>query len=161
MKRKMGFFLAGALLLAPSLFAQSPHFVSVTAAVNSKGALVISYKEAGLAGGETINYIAKADYSAKWGCVSKGEDRPQTDRKHVVEGPVSGTTTDEAEKNGQISGSISLSAPEPAAEKLQCTENQEAVLFSVTFSKVLLEDYTNLITATVGGTYTANFHPSE
>jgi len=161
MKQSMGFFLAGALLLAPSLAAQNPQFISVTAAVNSKGALVISYREEGLRSGETINYIAKADYAAQWGCTVREENHAQITKKQIVEGPVSASTSDEAEKNGQIAGSISLSAPEPDPEILKCAENEKAALLSVTFSKVLLQDYTNFITATISGTYTANFHPGE
>jgi hypothetical protein len=67
---------ASAVLLAMSAvpaLADSPHFTKATASTDSKGNLVVTFKEAGLGNTATTEHITvSADASAEYGCFNRG-----------------------------------------------------------------------------------------
>jgi hypothetical protein len=62
--RFAGVSLAAALLLGPGVaWADSPHFISATDSIDKNtGDLSVSFKEAGLGSGTTIDYTISADF---------------------------------------------------------------------------------------------------
>src|SRR5207249_10215590 len=71
--------------------ADSPHFLSASASIDSAGNLVCTFKEAGL--GNTVATEAvtcAADATAVYACLNGGGNHPKASNKATVSGPVSG-----------------------------------------------------------------------
>ena len=128
------------LLAVPSVaLAANAHFVSATGAVNTSGALVVNFKEAGLGGGQTIHYTLDASATAVWGCINKGGNHPQASNKETVAGPVLGTGSFTAAKNGNIAASITA-GPLPMPPGFSCSGKMVIALVSVSYSNIVLTD---------------------
>jgi hypothetical protein len=129
---------ATAALAAQAAFADSPHFLSASATVNSSGDLVATFKEAGLGNNATTAGISlSADATADYQCFNKGGNHPQAGNKETVSGPVSSTGTFDV-RHGSTSGSISVGAPGPGA--FSCPSGQTLHLITVTYTNVTLKD---------------------
>jgi len=145
-----GISLAAALLFGPGIaWAQNPHFVSADDSINSDGALVASWKEAGLGNNQLITYELSADASATCNCVTKSGQCPSAANKQVITEPVSAMGTFSSGKNGQISQSLTAGPPTcGASSPPTCGGGQTFKLVSVTYANIELEDQTNQIFAT-------------
>lgn len=143
-RRSMLFVLLILLLVAaPSAaLAANPHFIYAKDSVNSAGALVVAFKEAGLGGGQTITYRLSSDASAVYGCVNRGGNRPRAGNKTSVVGPVAASIERTAAKNGQITATI-VAGPLPPPLTFSCPPGQSMVLVSVSYADVVLTDTTN------------------
>src|ERR1041384_6126894 len=100
----------GLLAVAATMaFAESPHFISASAAIQ-RGTpnLVVSFKEAGLGNNQNITYVASANATAVYACYNNGGNHPQATNKATVSGPVSASGTFSSGKNGSISASLTL-----------------------------------------------------
>ena len=149
MKIRLIVFVALALLLGVTpVLAASPHFVSASGSVDGAGALVVSFKEAGLGAGQTIHYTVDANATAVWGCVNKGGNHPQASNKETVAGPVLGTGNFTAAKNGNITGSIKA-GPLPMPAGFSCSGKMVIVLVSVRYSGIVLTDTVTPVTVGV------------
>jgi hypothetical protein len=98
------------LAFASSAYADSPHFVSASAALSGQN-LAVSWKEAGLGTNQLIDYVAAGNASATFVCVNKGGGNPSASNKTTVNGPVSATGTFSSGKNGQVTASLTLEPP--------------------------------------------------
>src|SRR5882757_4333708 len=102
---------ATAALAVPAAFADSPHFLSASATVDSGGNLVATFKEAGLGNNATAAGISlSADATAVYQCFNNGGKHPKAGNKETVSGPVSNNGTFDV-RHGSTSGSISVGAP--------------------------------------------------
>jgi hypothetical protein len=128
--------------------AQAAKFFSVSSAVNSAGALVVSFEERGLGNGD-INYLLEADATAVYACINKGGNHPEAANKETVNAEVSAGDSFEA-KNGRVTGS--LSAGPPSAGTFSCPGGQRLVLASVSYTNIVLTDTTNNSSASVADT---------
>lgn len=147
-------FAVAALAFAPAAFADSPHFIKASATINSSGQLVCSFKEAGL--GTTLttaNITCAADATAVYQCFNNGGKHPQAGNKETVGGPVSNTDTF-AVRNGQTTGSITVSPPGPG--DFSCPNGQTLFLQSVSYTNIVLSG--EGATADVPGTLSATVH---
>lgn len=107
------------------VFADSPHFVRTSASVTNAGQLVISWKEAGLGGGQTISYVAGANQAqAIYACINNGGKHPSAANKESINGPITASGDLTAAKNGSINGSLT-SGPLPS--NLDCPNGQTFV----------------------------------
>ena len=123
-----------AALTAPVAFAQNPHFINASASgPNAAGNLTVSFKIAGLGANETITITTTADATAVYACQNNGGNFPSDPKKTQVSGPVSASGDFTSGKNGQITGSLTLSPP-PAT--LNCPGGQHEVLVSVSYTNV-------------------------
>ena len=139
---------------AAPAFAQSPHFVSTSGAAGANGELVVSFKEAGLGNGQTIDYSLSANASATYGCVNGGGNHPKATNKETVSGPVGASGSFTASRNGNISQSLTLIPPGPGSS-FSCPGGQTLELGTVSYSDVEITDITNNISQAVGtGTFT-------
>jgi hypothetical protein len=129
--------LVGALILSsgPAL-ADSPHFISASAALASSGALVCTFKEAGLGNTLATEHITcSADATATYACINGGGNHPKAANKETVSGPlVAGG--DFPVRNGQTTGSLSLGPLGPGA--FACPAGQTLVLSSVSYTNITL-----------------------
>jgi hypothetical protein len=129
---------ATAALAAPAAFADSPHFLSASATVDSSGNLVAKFKEAGLGNNATTAGITlSADATAVYQCFNGGGKHPQAGNKETVSGPVSNNDTFDV-RHGSTSGSISVGPPDPGS--FSCPNGQTLHLISVEYTNVTLTD---------------------
>jgi hypothetical protein len=144
------------LIGASPLLAQSPHFVSASAAgPDSDGDLRVSFKEAGLGSNVLINYLASANATATYACINRGGHNPQASNKQTFAGPVGTPGTFSSGRNGSINQSLTISPPAP--DNFSCPGGQELVLADVTYTNVTITDTTNNVSATIPGTFSRTF----
>jgi len=148
-----------ALLLALSVsaaFADSPHFISASASVDTAGNLVATFKEAGL--GTTVKtetITLSADASATYACINGGGNHPKATNKETKSGPVSGSGKFPV-RNGQTTGSISVGPPGPG--DFSCPSGQKLVLVLVSYTNVTLTGLAG-DTANIPGTFSRCLFP--
>ena len=130
--------VAAALTVAGTALA-APHFASASGAVNSAGALVVSFDERGL-GNENIDYTLTADAEALYACINRGGKNPSAANKQSFEDQVSGGGSFEA-KNGRVQASLSVGPL--AAPEFTCPGGQSRQLAQVSYSNIVLTDTTN------------------
>jgi hypothetical protein len=119
------------------------HFFSATSAVNSDGALVVSWDETGL-GNENINYTLTADSTAIYACINNGGKHPAAANKESVNGSVSTGGSFQA-KNGRVQGS--LTAGPLTDPSFACPSGQTRILAQVTYTNIVLTDTSNNVSA--------------
>lgn len=141
-------------LVSGTALAQNPHFLSATASgPNAQGNLVVSFKIAGLGDTVTTTVTATADATAVYACRNKGGNFPSDPKKTEVSGPVSNTGSFTSGKNGQITGSLTLSPP---STTLDCPGGQRQVLVSVSYTNVAVSS-PDAGTASIPGTFSRTF----
>ncbi|WP_448809588.1 hypothetical protein [Agromyces bauzanensis] len=147
----VGLALLGA---GPAMAANgSPHFIgNATDAELSGTSLVVSFKEAGLAAGSTVNIEANATLSATYSCVNGGTNIPSDQKKTTISGEISKEANFTAGRNGNVVDSLTLSVPS-AASQLDCPNGQTATLISGTWSNASVTDHTNNVSYTIGGSW--------
>ena len=136
--------VAAALTVAGTALA-APHFASASGAVNSAGALVVSFDERGL-GNENIDYTLTADATALYACINRGGKNPSAANKQSFEGQLAGGDSFEA-KNGRVQESISVGPL--AAPEFTCPGGQSRQLAQVSYSNIVLTDTTNDVSTTI------------
>src|SRR5262245_58836514 len=139
--------LATAALAVPAAFGVSPHFISASASLNADGTLTGSFKEAGLGTNQIIDYTLSADGTATYVCVNKGGSNPSAQNKTTVNGPVSASGSFNSGKNGNVTGSLTVSPP---ASNISCPKGQNLQVASVSYANVTLTDTTNNISVGLG-----------
>ena len=116
------------------------HFMRASASVNSSGALVVQFVEAGL-GNENVQYLLSADGSGIFGCINGGGNHPKAENKETQALVVVATASAEA-KNGKVTATIT--GPVPTTTQPFCPPGfPTASLFSVVYSDILLKDVSN------------------
>jgi hypothetical protein len=138
------------LAFASPAYADSPHFVSASAALNGQN-LVVSWKEAGLGTNQLIDYVAAGSASATFVCVNKGGGNPSASNKTTVNGPVGATGTFSSGKNGQVTASLTLEPPGPGG--FSCPAGQSLQVAEVSYTGVSISDTTNGVTKSISGTF--------
>ncbi len=140
------FVFAALLCSAGVVWAESPHFVKVTANLTDDS-VQVCWKEAGLGNNQNIIYTASANGTFTYICVNNGGQCPKAANKKKVSVPVTATTPFNSGDNGQISQCLTLSPPD-APESFSCDgkgESQTVTLSEVSFSNLQITDDTNLI----------------
>lgn len=139
-----------AITALPAL-AVSPHFVTASAQLSGTN-LVVSFKEAGLGDNVTITETANATATATYVCVNRGGANPSAANKTTITAPVTASGDFTSGKNGQITGSLTLSPP--GSGSFTCPSGQSLELASVTYTNVTITDTTNGVTEPIAGTFT-------
>ncbi|SRR6266540_3966425 len=124
------------------------HFFSASASVSDSGALVVSWDEAGLGSGSSVDYSLSADSTADYGCLNGGGHNPSASNKHTVSGPLLASVSGLHPKGGRIKSS--LGAGPLSAGSFSCPKGQKLVLADVTYSNIVLTDTTNNVSTNVG-----------
>ena len=157
MRKLIGFGVAAlaAVSMAGVAEAANPHFIRADADLDNAGNLDASFKMAGLGDNETITVTLSADASATYACKNNGNNFPADPKKQSVAGPVSSSGDFTSGKNGQINGTLSVSAP---ASTLECPNGQRVVLALVSYTNVSLSGGGD--TAEIDGTFSAVLEPN-
>jgi hypothetical protein len=154
--RRIGFAAALFLAIATATpaFADSPHFINASASIAKSGALVCSFKEAGLGTTVATEHITcAADGTATYACINGGGNHPKASNKATVAGPLVGGEVFPV-RNGSTSGSISLGPVGPGT--FSCPGGQQLVIAAVFYTNILLTGSTG-DTANVPGTLSKVF----
>jgi hypothetical protein len=126
------------------------HFVSATSSITSAGALVASFKEAGLGDTVQVNYELTANASATYVYVNNGGNLPQSPQFTTVAGPVDVTGTFTSGKNGQITASLTAQPPPAPQSFIDAAPNGlHVAVFSVSYTTVTITDTTNSVSASL------------
>jgi phage tail sheath gpL-like len=129
------FVVAIALVVgAPSAWAGSPHFVSVTA-TRSGDSLVVKFKEAGLGNEPQVHIVVTATAE----CINGGGNHPKAANKQSV---TSGQ--DFPVQNGRAEGSLTVTA----SFTPECSPPM-----TIRFSNVTITDTTSGVSAKLSGRY--------
>lgn len=129
---------------ATPLWAVNPHFVSASgsgtlSAGDGDGDMLVTFKEAGLGQGQTVNYtVYVSSATATYACINGGGSHPQAANKMTVSTSLIGTGTFTANNAGNIVGTITLEEPGPG--NFSCPGGQSLVLSSVTYTGITLSD---------------------
>ena len=160
MKRKLlflGAVMIAALTFTVAAFAASPHFINASATgPNDNGTLTVNFKIAGLGDTVTTTVTAAADGTATYGCLNAGGNFPNAANKQQVSGPVSASGEFTAGKNGQITGSLTLSPP---TSTLVCPGGQTRVLCAVSYTNVSVTE-SAAGTEVILGTFSRVYFPA-
>jgi hypothetical protein len=141
---KVVLLMFAALACAVSVaWAQNIRFSKVTATLVDTD-VVVSWKEAGLAGNQNIAYVASAYVTATYVCLTNGGACISGSNYLTVSGLVTATGTFVSGKNGSITASLILEPPVPG--DFSC--NGELRLSEVSYSNIQITDQTNNITKT-------------
>jgi hypothetical protein len=130
------------MLTATSALADSPHFIFATNSINtSTGALVTSFKDAGLGTGATsINIMLSAQASATYQCYNKAGNKPQGVPKSFGPTALATPPIPFPVRHGQATGSLRLGPLGPRT--FSCPSGQILFLDSVTYSDTIVTDAT-------------------
>jgi hypothetical protein len=123
-------------------------FMSASGSVDSSGALVVSFDEAGV-GTSSIDYTLTSDATAVYACINGGGNHPKAANKETINGDVSGGGTFEP-KHGRVTGSITVGPL--SAGTFSCPSGQQLVLASVSYTNILLTDTQNDVSTTIADT---------
>ena len=115
------------------------HFMSSSDSVNSAGALVVKFDEAGLGNGN-IDYTLTADAVANYGCINGGGNHPRASNKQTLNTSVTTSGSFES-RNGRVQATLSTGPL--SAGSFSCPAGQTLVLADVTYTNVTLTDTTN------------------
>lgn len=148
---------ATAALAVPAALAVNAHFISASASLNNDGTLTANFKEAGLGTNQNIDYALTADGTATYVCVNKGGANPSAQNKTTVNGPVSATGSFNSGKNGNVTGSLTVSPP---PSDISCPKGQTLQLASASYENVTLTDVTNGISVSLGSFSTGCLLPN-
>jgi hypothetical protein len=144
--RRIAFVLisavAAVVMTATAALADSPHFIFATNSIDtSNGALVTSFKDAGLGTGtSSIEISLSAMASATYQCYNKAGNKPQGVPKSFGPTELAPPPTPFPVSHGQTTGSLSLGPLGPGT--FGCPSGQILFLDAVTYSNTIVSDAT-------------------
>ena len=128
------------VLAAGPAFAGNAHFIASHTKVSSSGtSLVVNFKEAGLESGSVETITVSAHLDATYQCINGGKKNPDAGNKTTVSADVSESGEFTAAKNGNLVGSLTLSAPADSAS-FSCPNGQKETLTVVNWSDISIQD---------------------
>ena len=143
--------LIAALAPAAVALAAKPHYVSASAA-RSGDNLVVSFKEAGLGNNQLITEQASAFGTATYLCINGGGHNPSAANKRTVSGLVTRSGNFRSDKNGSVTGSLTINPPGPG--DFSCPSGQRLTgPLNVSYTSVSITDTTNNVSTTIPGTF--------
>lgn len=145
---------ATALAATPALASGSPHFIKNLTKVTDADltSVTVAFKEAGLESGAVETITVTAHLDATYQCVNRGGHNPDDPKKTVISGDYSKSGEFTAAKNGNVTGSLTVTAPAPRTV-LDCPSGQIPVHTVSTWSDISVTDEDTQATITVPGTY--------
>jgi hypothetical protein len=141
-------------LASPAFAGGNGHFIGNATSASLSGVnLVVSFKEAGLASGSVETITASAHLDATYQCINGGGGNPADPKKTTVSTDVSQSGQFTAGQNGNVVGSLTITAPAPTTV-LSCPSGQKATLTVVSYSNVAVTDSTSGASYSIAGTFT-------
>ena len=156
MRRIIGIAMVFALVaaLAPTASAGNAHFIkNATSASLSGSDLVCSFKETGLESGSVETITCHATATTTYECVNGGGKNPSASNKTTTKTDVSGTGEFGADRNGNVVGSVTASAPTASQLGFSCPPGQTTTFVSVTYTNVSVVDEDSGASLNINGTF--------
>ena len=150
---KKSLLIAAVLTFGAGQALAGAHFFSADASVNSNGALVVSFDEAGVANATVVESLT-AQGSAVYACINRGGKNPSASNKTAVSGAVRADNTFSATKNGRVRGTLEAGPPDEG--NFACPSGQDLIVACVRYTDVLLSDLTNGVSIVPTGTFSRN-----
>lgn len=150
-----GAAVAAVVLATAPAFAGNAHFIKNATQVTSADltTLSVSFKEAGLESGSVETIVLSADVTAVYQCINGGGHNANATNKSEEMFHPSESGQFEANKNGNVVGSLTLSVPDTDENALECPNGQREQLSMTTWSNVSLEDITSGAVADISGSF--------
>lgn len=139
------------MLMSLVVLADNPHFIKTEATIDQNGSLTVSFKEAGLGPNQIVSYAVQGDVSAEFVCLNKGTNCPNAANKSTVTDSFISEFVGESGKNGQVSFR-GLVVYEPDSGSFSCPNGQRLTLNKVTYTNLVLQDTTNIVTEALAST---------
>src|SRR2546423_9952163 len=140
---------------APSAFAGNAHFIKNASSASLSGSsLTCKFKEAGLESGSVETVTCNATESVTYECVNGGGKNPSASNKHTFVTHASKSGQFNADRNGNIVGSLTLSPASASSLGFSCPPGQTVTLVSVSYSNVSVADSTSGASISIPGTFT-------
>ena len=133
-----------AVAAAAAIAAAQPQFLRAPSAQLGSPKVIVKWTEVGLGQVDSIDYTATTVAAARFQCVNRGNKCPAASNKEDVLVNLSVGGTFNVDRNGRISDSLTILAPEST---LVCPGNQVVSVVSVVFTNITLTDETNQISA--------------
>lgn len=132
-----------AMIAGPAAYAVNGMFHFADASLDSSGDLIVKFKETGLGntGFSSVDITVTANASVTCQCVNNGGQCPQAANKSTTSAPVTNTGAFPV-RNGQTTGTISVSPPACAQPKPSCTPQQTLEVEDVSFTNIQIADVT-------------------
>ena len=133
------------LVATAAIAGGSPKFLRAPSASLGSPKVIVKWTEIGLGNPDSdVSYVASATAAARYQCVNRGNNCPAASNKEDVLGNVSVGGTFDVDKNGRISESLIIPAPQAT---LVCPGNQRVGVVSAVFTNIQLTDVTNNISS--------------
>ena len=133
-----------AVAAAAAIAAAKPQFLRTPSAQLGSPKVIVKWTEVGLGQVDSIDYTATTVAAARFQCVNRGKNCPGASNKEDVLLELSVGGRFDVDKNGRISDSLTILAPEST---LVCPGNQVVGVVSAVFTNIKLEDVTNKISS--------------
>ena len=130
----------------------NPHFNRASASA-SGSSLDVSFKEVGLGSGTTVTIMVSAHWDAQFACFNHGGKHPSATNKESFSGDASVSDDFTSDKNGNIVGSLTVSAPTVSNNDFSCPPGQQEVLTYIQWSGISITDATSPAYTDVPGTF--------
>ena len=131
--------------IAGVAYAISPsfHFANASFDPSIPDQLDVSFKETGLGGTgfSSVDITVTADATVTCQCVNDGGNCPKAANKSTTSAPVSGGGKFPV-RNGQTTGTISVSPPACTQPKPSCTPQQTLEVEDVSYTNIMIADLT-------------------
>jgi len=134
--------MSAAVLVAAPALAASPHFVRADLSASGSD-LTVSFKEAGLGNTTTVTVQASADYEAVFQCINGGGRNPSAANKTTIDGSTSVSGSFVSDRNGTVTGALTVHAPTVADNGFSCPPGQRETLTGLWWSGVRVDDLTS------------------
>jgi hypothetical protein len=115
-------------------WAANPHCITTSSSIDNSGDLSTCFKIAGFGNSETVHVTVTADVTAVYACRNNGGNCPSAANKSTASGPVSASGDFTANRNGQVTGCLTL-GPLPSPPAPFCPPGQRQVLACATFGQ--------------------------
>jgi len=140
------------LSATPAVAGGNPHFVKASASASGFD-VTVTFKEAGLSSGSTETVVASAHFDAVFQCINGGKKNPSAANKTDISGTSSVSGSFTADRNGNINGSLTITAPTVASNGFSCPNGQTEQLSYIAWSNITLEDLSSGAFTTVAGSF--------
>lgn len=133
----------------------NPHFIYATPQLVGSD-LQVSFKEAGVGAGASVNVQTTATFSFVLGCINGGSNHPKAANKSAFSETGSASGTFPANAGGNVVASLTITAPstQDILSHLSCPSGQTTTLLSAGWSNLSITDSTNGITLNIPGSWT-------
>jgi len=146
-------FRPSLLSLDERIVPTSAHFIYATSSVNAAGALVVSFKEAGLGDNQNIDYTVTGNQLAKSSFTNNGGNVVQGQPFNAVDATLASGAFNSG-KNGNVVGTLTSGVPDLPVPK-QVNGRGWVQTVDITYTNCAINDVTNGVSAAVADT---SFH---